>query len=399
MRRARAVVVVISMLATLAVTAPAASAGESVPQLPPSDPSTVLVRLDPGAREAAALGSAGLSPTGTEAVGHTGWLEVPTDGRPVEDVLADLEDAPGIADAEPNVLVEIEGGPTNDPIYKTDQFRYFRTIRAEQAWTVATGADNVTVAILDTGVDLDHPDLIGRLVDGTDIVNGDRSPADDNGHGTFVAGVAGATTRNKRGIASPMWRGHVMPIKVLSANGSGKVADIARGLDYAVEHGADVINMSFGGTATAAVMDEAIARAVAADVVLVAGTGNDGFRGTPTYPAALPGVLAVGATKAGGTIAGFSNTGSYVDLVAPGVGIRSTYWAASEAYGVGDGTSFSTPLVASTAALLRVKYPAESAIVTAARLTGRSRDAGPVGKDAQYGNGILDAYASITAPA
>jgi serine protease len=187
-----------------------------------------------------------------------------------------------------------------------------------------------------------------------------------------------------------------MPVKVLDAAGEGTDADLARGIIWATDHGARVINMSLGGPGASAVLDNAVRYALQHEVVLVAAAGNEGSQ-VLSYPAAAPGVLGVTATDAAGRFAWFSNHGPWYYLAAPGIGIRSTALAggAAAAYTSDSGTSFSSPIVAGIAALLRERHPGWGWFEVADELLRTARDAGPAGLDDAYEFGIVDASAAL----
>src|SRR5439155_5568247 len=213
----------------------------------PTGEGDLLVRFAPGTGQVAAeraAGRAGAEIQGT--AGGTGFAVVSTGGRPVDEVRRELEASPRVEQVEPNRVRHLDALP-DDPRYADSQAGYLQAIGLPAAWDRTTGSDGQVLAILDSGVDLDHPDLAGRLLPGWDFVNNDNVPADDNGHGTMVAGVAAARTNNERGVAGVAWRGWIMPVKVLDANGEATDANIAAGITWAVDHGADVINLSLGG--------------------------------------------------------------------------------------------------------------------------------------------------------
>ena len=179
---------------------------------------------------------------------------------------------------------------------------------------------SAVVALLDTGVDASHPDLAGQLVGGTSILDGSAGTFDPNGHGTAMAGIIAAVTDNGEGIAGVGYAGvKVMPITVLNADGLGQDSDIILGVVWAVDHGADVINMSFSNPGYSAALQAAIDYAWANDVVIVAATGNDGSSAV-TFPAGDRGVIGVSNTDQSDTLAPSSNYGPDVFLAAPGVG-------------------------------------------------------------------------------
>jgi type VII secretion-associated serine protease mycosin len=352
----------------------------------PFDPNTVLVKMRPGTR----------APAGMRVVqseGETGYVEVATGGRAPENLAADLAANPDVADVQLNYL-RTAAAAANDPLFGKEK-AYLTTIRVPRAWKLSKGSLGQVIAVVDTGVDLNHPDLASRLVPGYDFVNHDAVPADDNGHGTFVAGIPGAIAGNGRGIAGVAWAAKIMPVKVLDSRGVGNDATVIQGVTWAADHGATVINLSLAGTADDPALHSAVTYAMDKGVVVVAAAGNDGTA-TPSYPAAYDGVVAVGATDASGAITSFSNSGDWVDVAAPGVDVSSTYLGSKEMYGSGTGTSFSTAIVSGVVALMRAKFKtaSESAIVT--RLVATATDAGAPGHDSHYGNGIVNAQAAVS---
>ncbi|MGZ4630650.1 MAG: S8 family serine peptidase [Oryzihumus sp.] len=232
------------------------------------------------------------------------------------------------------------------------------TLDVPGAWDL-THCAGVTVAVLDTGVDLDHPDLAPHLLPGATFVNGTSSADDDQGHGTEVAGVIAAVTDNGTGIAGVCPEGRLLPVKVADSGGhtdddEGDVL-VAAGLRWAVDHGARVISMSLGVLPTPA-MRGAVDYAHTHDVLVVAAVGNSGDSPNPwPAPADLPHVLAVGATDRGGERAAYSSAGPHDLVMAPGDGVPTT--ARGGGYSEGGYTSIATPQVAGVAALVRSVRP------------------------------------------
>jgi serine protease len=287
----------------------------------------------------------------------------------------------------------------NDEYYGTDQAAYLNTVRMPQAWDLSKSTGSQIVAVLDTGVDAGHPDLVGHLVAGYNATSPNRGPIDDNGHGTMTLGIIAASANNGVGVAGVGWNVKAMPVKVLDSEGSGYDVDIAEGIDWAVLHGAKVINMSLGGPGDNAVLHSSIQNAVAKGVTVVAAAGNDG-NDVVQFPASYPEVIAVAATNAGGALTEFSSYGDWVDIAAPGwdilsTGPRNLTPSAFEPYWYCTGTSCSAPIVAGVAALVKNKWPTFTPAQVATRLKALSRDAGPRGTDPYYGAGILDAYAAL----
>ena len=251
------------------------------------------------------------------------------------------------------VLILLAAGAPDDPL--VDRQWHLRRVRAFDAWERFRGGGQI-IAVLDTGVDDEHPDLKGRLVRGIDLVDRGTAPDDPNGHGTFVAGIAAAATNNGKGVAGTAPRAMIMPVRVLDTDGMGSSDVVAEGIRWATREGATVINLSLADvpgqkrSPTSLITTDvelAIRQAALDGVVVVAAAGNEGDESTP-YSRDLP-ALVVGATTRDDTVWRHSN---YDDrtLFAPGVEIISTY--VGEPYASADGTSFATPIVSAGAALL-----------------------------------------------
>jgi thermitase len=275
---------------------------------------------------------------GTEAQ----TLKVPD----VAAALRRLRSVPEVKFAEPNYVVSAAFDP-NDP-YRSSQWALSK-INAPQAWELSQGTSTIKIAIIDTGVDLDHPDLASKIDGGFDFVNNDAVADDDHGHGTHCAGLAAAATNNGLGVAGVGFNSHIIPIKVLGANGSGSTSTIAAGIEYAVNAGAKVISLSLGGPSNSSAMNDAVNYAWSNGVIVVAAAGNSNTSAM-FYPAASTNAIAVGATDQNDAKASFSNFGTWVDVAAPGVSLLSTYLNGQ--YLNMSGTSMATPVVAGLAALL-----------------------------------------------
>lgn len=273
-----------------------------------------------------------------------------------------------------------------------------------RVWQRNTGAPEIIVAVIDTGVDTRHPDLSGNLVRGASVLPGATGPDDDHGHGTHVAGVIAAAGHNGIGIAGMAPRCKIMPVKVLNREGKGDTGDIVAGLLYAVNNGAKIVNMSLGGTGGSRALMDAINYALSKDVVVVAAMGNEGAN-AQEYPAGYPGVIAVGATDSSDEIASFSNFGSWISVAAPGEDIlstlpmRSVYVTETEGkdtgYDVMDGTSMAAPYVAGLAALVRSQNPRMTAAQVKMRIERSADDLGDPGFDEQFGHGRINAARAI----
>jgi len=278
--------------------------------------------------------------------------------------------------------------PSDDP--RSHEQWALRSVGAKSAWTISTGK-SVVVAVLDTGVAV-HEDL-PRLLPGKSFTTGGE--ADPNGHGTHVAGIIAAAANNQIGVAGLAPDVEILPVQVLDADGVGDHAAIASGIVWATDNGADIINLSLGGNEPSEALHTAVQYAHAKGVLLVAAAGNDGSRSnSPMYPAAYDEVLAVAASGPDGTAASFSNSGTYVDLAAPGFAILST---TPDGYDYLSGTSQAAPFVSAAAALLLDSGLSHKA-ATAALLAG-ARDVAPAGRDDMTGAGFLDAAKALGAPA
>jgi subtilisin family serine protease len=354
-----------------------------------------LVKFDPSTPPGAAaqcLRSANASRKRDLADLHVLRLQVPT-GQ-ADQAIARLRGCPGVLYAERNYEVSAVLDP-NDPDYLIPLRQWgLVNIRAPQGWDLSTGSAAVTIAVVDSGIDLTHPDLAAKLVPGYDFVHLDTDPQDDYGHGTHVAGIAAASTNNGIGIAGVSWGARLMPVKVLNASGSGSMGAAAEGITWAADHGAQVINLSFGGTASSVpqTLQDAVNYAYGKGALVVAAAGNDAANEN-FYPAVLANVLSVTATDAANLKAGFANFGPMVDLAAPGAGIYSTL--PGGLYGSLSGTSMAAPFVSGLAAILRGLPGNASPEQITQELQSTALDLGAPGKDDLYGYGLIQADSAI----
>jgi thermitase len=289
------------------------------------------------------------------------------------------------------------GLPYNDP-FVGRQYAV-PLIGLPAAHGVGSGSPKTLLAVLDAGVDASHPDLANgagesRVVAGFDAFGSAPGEAgkDRNGHGTHVAGIAAATANNGRGVVGVAPGVTILAEKVLSDQGSGTWSGVAEGILDAVARGARVLNLSLGDPESAKVLEDALAHAARHDVLVVAASGNDG-QNRKQYPAAHPGVLAVGATTRADVRAGFSNYGDWISVSAPGHLIYSTYPAGLKPYYYAymSGTSMAAPHVAGLAAILRDLRPAWSARQVREHIERTARDLGDTGFDPQFGHGRIEA--------
>ena len=286
-----------------------------------------------------------------------------------ESAMAKLREHPAVTYVEPNWVRGLHAEP-DDPSYSAAQYGPGR-IQADRAWDIWKPMRTTVIAIVDTGIETGHADLANIVLrDAAGTAIGYNAiapaviPADDHGHGTHVAGIAAAEINNGIGIAGVAgWNPNIpgsssyvklMPIKVLNSAGSGNDADIAEGITWAVDHGANVISMSLGSPSFSATLNGAVQYAWSRGVVVIASAGNSGGAGK-NYPAGFDNVLSVAATDSTDTLTYFSTVGSWVDIAAPGLSIYSTY--RGQSYATMSGTSMSSPHVAGGAAALLAQNP------------------------------------------
>jgi subtilisin family serine protease len=261
-------------------------------------------------------------------------------------------------------------------------------VGADKIWDKTTGS-GIVVAVIDTGVQLDHSDLVNNIGSGYDFVNNDINAYDDNGHGTHVAGIIGAVN-NGDGTVGPAFGARIMPIKVLNASGYGYLSDVAKGIYYAVDNGARIINLSLGTTQDTFVLREAVRYAGQRGVLVVAAAGNS-YGQSCVYPAAYAESICVVATDKDNKLASFSNVGG--ELSAPGVSNYSTYLGNRYAYL--SGTSMATPHISGAAASLYSYCQTCSTTEIRQLLRDTAVDLGAAGRDGLFGYGLVDLVAAV----
>lgn len=280
----------------------------------------------------------------------------------------------------------------NDPSYVSQW--HLPKIQGPQAWNVTTGTSSVVVAVIDSGVYANHPDLEAKLIPGWNFVNGSSDTSDILGHGTAVAGTVAASSNNGIGIAAVNWASRVMPLVVVDNTDFAAYSNIAAAIQYAADHGVRIINISIGGTSASATLQSAVDYAWSKGAVVFASAMNNS-NSDPNYPAACNHVVAVGATDSTDKLATFSNYGSWVTLSAPGTNILTTMNGGG--YGYWNGTSFSSPIVAGVAALMLAANPALTSAQVVSILEQTADDLGDPGYDATFGWGRVNAYRAVMA--
>ncbi|MDU0460705.1 MAG: S8 family serine peptidase, partial [Geobacteraceae bacterium] len=312
------------------------------------------------------------------------------DGRGVLEVAKELTKERIVKSPEPNYIQKIL--TVSDPLYQ-DQW-YAAATRIESVWPTIKSTALVTVAVIDTGVQAGHPDLSGRTLKGYDFTTNNPDANDDNGHGTFVSGIIAANSNNI-GIRGLYNNARILPVKVMDANGAGTYEDAAKGIIYAADNGAKVINLSIGGYGYSPMLLDAVNYAQSKGCILIAAGGNDSIE-KEVYPAGYPDVIGVAAMAGEDAIWQSSNTGRHIAVAAPGANIIST--SANGGYSVASGTSAAAPMVTALAAILTAERPDLSSSVIARLIQQTARDLGEKGRDKVYGTGAIDAVAALGQP-
>ena len=394
----------------------------------------LLVRFRPEASEsarAAAIASIGGTVDRVLAQIDVTRVAIPTPNDPQSDDVGlaalRLSRAPGVLSVEPDSTGSVQFAP-NDSFYLTDPSTGLgqwgiRKAHVDQAWDLVRGSASIIVAVIDTGIDANHPDLVGVTVPGTAFLSSPDptcapvppgSTLDDNAHGTHVAGLIAANGNNGIGIAGVAFGVRILPIKALDCMGAGLMSDVASAVIWATDHGARIINISLGSSAGQVTLGDAIHYAVSHGVFVVAAAGNCGAGvsatcptlNAPQYPGAYPETFAVAATDSTDQHATFSNVNSYVAIAAPGARIYSTTptypttlsrsTPGTTSYALFSGTSQASPFVAGVAALLLSKDPTLTVAQLADRLRSGADDLGAPGPDPVFGAGRVNALRSLS---
>jgi thermitase len=279
----------------------------------------------------------------------------------------------------------------DDPSYGSQW--HLPKIKSPEAWSITTGSTSVIVAVIDSGVNGAHPDLVPKLLPGWNFVKGSADTADVLGHGTAVAGAVAAASNNHIGVAGVSWASRILPLVAVDEYDFAAYSKIAAAIQYAADHGARVINISLGGISPSVTLQNAVDYAWNKGAVLFASAMNDSAS-TPNYPAACTHVAAISATDNNDQLASFSNYGNWVALAAPGANILTT---TGGGYGYWNGTSFSSPLVAGVAALCFAVNPALTNAAVISILEQTADDIGAPGRDNSFGWGRVNAYRAVSA--
>ena len=309
----------------------------------------------------------------------------------IETVREALSHNPHVEFIENNFLAEASVIP-NDSYYSSQW--HLPKINAPSGWDITSGSESIPIAIIDSGVDPDHPDLAGKLITGYNFLGSNTDTHDVLGHGTAVAGTAAAMTNNITGVAGIACDNPIMPLVVLNSSNYASYYDISRAITYAVDHGVKVLNISIGGSSSSSTLQSAADYAWNKGALIFASAMNNNTS-TPYYPAACNHVVAVSATTSTDTKASFSSYGTWVDISAPGASIYTTKDGGG--YGYWSGTSFASPLTAGLAALIWSINPSLTNTQVYDILTQNADDLGTLGFDQYFGFGRINALKSLLA--
>ena len=344
-------------------------------------------------------------------------------GKTAEQVIAGLKGQPGVISAEPNRHYknaldqpsDVAGAPISQflPMLKIDDPRasemyHLATTKAFDAWDTTMGSKTVRVAVVDTGIDPEHPDLkpvLDPKVGLYNVFSKDAKVHDGHGHGTHTAGIATAAANNKEGGAGMAPGVSLMAVQVLDSGGGGDSKSIAAGYTWATDNGANVISASLGIYRRDKVIEDAVQYALDKDVVCTASAGNNGaynhHEKAPHLPSTIPGVIEVAASDDKDAIASFSNYGPTMSVAAPGVKVLATVPTYSngtgkKGYAAMSGTSMAAPGAAGAVALIRSQHPDWKRDQVKAHLEKQADDLGAAGFDERYGHGRINALKAVT---
>lgn len=391
----------VRLVSVLAVLLPGGSAGAGLGQRPAQviDSSRVIVRFGPAISrntERALLAHAGVRLVATLPQLRSAIGAVPAARRTT--TLSLLRRTDGVIDAEADGSVRAlyQGASPGNADVASASWPIART-GLPLAWQVTRGDPSIVIAVVDSGVQADHPGLGSRVLPGRNLIDQSDDASDDNGHGTAVAGII-ASAEGAGGSAGACLQCRILPVKVLAADGTGDWSTVAAGIVWAADHGAQVINVSFGAPRALDVVGAAVSYAIAEGAIVVAAAGNDG-KNESFYPAAYPGVVSVAGVDAGDRRYSWSNFGSWVSVAAPGC--ISTTWLRGQYDSSFCGTSASAPFVAGLAGLARAFRPELASAAFAAALGASALplpDPGTAASGRVDANRLLVALGAPTSP-
>lgn len=366
-------------------------------------PDELIVGVAPGHRALLSVDASAKSPKTVREFDlglHYQVVKIPA-GMTRDAAKKKLAAEPGVKLVQENRIYATTMTP-NDPDFHSQWGLQSNRINAPAAWDKHVDASNVIVAVIDTGVDYNHPDLAGRVLRGDNLADKTSDPMDDHGHGTHVAGIIGAAGNNGEGVAGVAWNCKILAIKVLGKDGGGSTDTVALGIKEAVDRGAKVINLSLGSSDPSPdpAIHDAVTYAHNHNVVVVAAAGNS--HGQVGSPATEPNAIAVSSTSSFWVfewMSLFSNYGDKIEVAAPGGGILSTLPSQGSSlgkmYGTLSGTSMAAPFVSGEAALIFAQHPDWTADQVRYRIDHAVDHKGSAGRNSKYGFGRIDLAAAL----
>lgn len=329
-------------------------------------------------------------------------VEVPS-GKSPEQVLAEFSRNPGVSYAD--YVNKAESEDVEEKVFKTvpndprlkDQYN-LKAINAVEAWKTTAGTKRTVIAVIDSGTELDHPDIKSQVVQSWSVLTRKSELTPGSGHGSHTLGIYGAAANNGEGIAGVAPGCGVMAVQISDrATGQGSDATIAEGIIWAADHGATVMSISQGIYRPSKVLEDALQYALDKDIVICASAGNNNAENDPKkaphLPSTYPGVIEVAATDSNNKKADFSNWGNTVTVAAPGVDILSA--VPGKKYQTMSGTSMAAPCAAGVVGLIRSRFPNFNREQVQAHLIKTAKDLGEPGFDKYYGHGLVDAAAAV----
>jgi thermitase len=356
----------------------------------------IMVKVDPAANNEEMISVLSESANADNMLPQVGWEIIEVNAAAAPAMIAELQATQGVLEVTPDYPLELAWEP-NDPAYAQGNQWALDKIGTDVAWEFSSG-QAITVAVIDSGIDPNHPDLVGRTVPGYNFIDKNTDTTDLCGHGTHVSGIIAAETDNATGMAGIAPRAVIMPIKVIGENCLGNYSRLMQGILYAVDQGVRIISITSGGGFEHTGLHDAIIYARSKGVLVVVAAGNRGSA-LPFYPGSFEEAFTIAGTDDADNQYNMSNFGQQIDLAAPAVAVYSTYWSseAGSTYALMTGTSMAAPHVAGVAALILAIDPKLSVEALETALISSATDLGDTGKDQIFGWGRVTAWRAVAA--
>jgi subtilisin family serine protease len=319
----------------------------------------------------------------------------------IDTIISQLKNDPNIESIEKDIIFTVNENiayhyTVNDPYFEQQWYLDYIKVPWNIITNTSTNSNQITIAIIDTGIDITHEDLVNKIDinNGYNFISDNYDITDLHGHGTSISGIISAETNNNLGIAgiTNTLNVKILPLKVGSAKGTIHLSDILEAINYAINQNVDIINMSFAASTYSEFLNQVIQNAINQEIIFIAGAGNNG-QNYYQYPASYDNVISVGSISKNENISYFSNFNDKVDLVAPGEEIYTTI--INNTYDYKKGTSYSTAIVTGIVAILKSINPSLTQQEIYEILTSTADDKGDIGKDNYYGYGIINSLEAI----